>query len=290
MHIPKGKELLLPAKKNKMLWGEAPDKSSILFGYKDSWAAKVCQKRDHARCTKLLKRQRAKHWALSKECALVRDLVVSTGLGPGILNCQTEYDTVVVSAFRERYWLETDTFHLPFGEMTITPDDVKQITDLEVEGQSVFEGFNNNIAWTDLYALLEETLGWGKDETEMEFKLAGGYDPKQPHKLKNPLKKLMLKNLRKEFKGTFKREKAGEVIDEIKAKRTTTTYLFYSLGTVFFPDNSGNRVNIHYLQLLKNLDNIKNYPWATATLAYLLDSLRKASRVGDTELPGMLRF
>ncbi|XP_026428728.1 uncharacterized protein LOC113324642 [Papaver somniferum] len=139
------------ANKNKMLWGEAPDKSSILFGYKDSWAVKVCQTRDHARCTKLLKRQRAKHWALSKECALVRDLVVSTGLGPGILNFQTEYDSVVVSAFRERYWLETDTFHLPFGEMTITPDDVKKIIDLEVEGQSVFEGFNNNMAWTDLY-------------------------------------------------------------------------------------------------------------------------------------------
>ncbi|XP_026382103.1 protein MAIN-LIKE 2-like [Papaver somniferum] len=170
--------------------------------------------------------------------------------------------------------------------MTITPDDVKQITDLEVEGQLVFEGFNNNMAWTDLYALLEETLGWGKDETEMEFKLVGGYDPNEPHKPKNPLKKLMLKNLRKKFKGTFKREKEGEVIDEITFKRTATSYLLYSLGTVFFPDNSGNRVNVHYLQLLKNLDNIKNYSWATATLAYLLDSLRKASRVGATEIAG----
>ncbi|XP_026459032.1 protein MAINTENANCE OF MERISTEMS-like [Papaver somniferum] len=240
---------------------------------------------DHARCIKLLKRQRGKHWPLSQECALVRNLVASTGLRPGILHLQWEYDSVVVSSFRERYWLETDTFHLLFGETTITPDDEKQITDLEFEGQSVFEGFDNNMSWTDLYILVQEILGWEKDETEMEFQLDGGYDPAEPHKPKI-IKKLLLKNLRTKFEGTATKEREGQVMDETTVRRTTTTYLLYYLGTVFFPDNSGNRVNVHYLQLLKNLDNIKNYSWATATLAYLLDSLRKASRVGATEIAG----
>ncbi|XP_026400389.1 protein MAIN-LIKE 1-like [Papaver somniferum] len=285
MHIPKGKDLLLPPKKNKRPWGEAPDKSSILFGYAGSWYAKVCQTRDHTRCIKLLKHQRSKHWPLSQECASVRNLVTSTGLGTGILHLQSEYDSVVVSAFRERYWLETDMFYLPFGEMTITPDDMKQITNLEVEGQSVFEGFDNNMSWSDLYILVQETLGWEKDETEMDFQLAGGYDPAEPHKPKI-IKKLLLKNLRTKFEGTAAKERAGQVMDETTVRRTATTYLLYSLGTVFFPDNSGNRVNVHYLQLLKNLDNIKNYLWATATLAYLLDSLRKASRFGATEIAG----
>ncbi|XP_026433837.1 protein MAINTENANCE OF MERISTEMS-like [Papaver somniferum] len=271
MHIPKGKDLLLPPKKNKRPWGEAPDKSSILFGYTGSRSTKVCQTGDHARCIKLLKLQRGKHWPLSQECASVRNLVASTGLGPGILHLQSEYDSVVVSAFRERYWLETDTFHLPFGQMTITPDDVKQITDLEVEGQSVFEGFDNNMSWNDLYILVQETLGWEKDETEMEFQLAGGYDPAEPHKPKI-IKNLLLKNLRTKFEGTKAKEREGQVMDETTVRRTTTAYLLYSLGTVFFPDNSGNRVNVHYLELLKNLDNIKNYLWATATLAYLLDA------------------
>ncbi|XP_026459346.1 protein MAINTENANCE OF MERISTEMS-like [Papaver somniferum] len=240
---------------------------------------------DHTRRGKLLKRQRGKYWPLSKECASLRNLVVSTGLGPGILHLQSGYDSVVVSAFRERYWVETDTFHLPFEDMTITPDDVNQITDLEVEGKSVFEGFDNNMSWTDLYILVQETLGWGKDETEMEFQLAGGYDPVEPHKPKI-IKKLLLKNLRNKFEGTSAKERASQVMDETTVRRTSIAYLLYSLGTVFFPDNSGNRVNVHYLQMLKNLDNIKNYSWATSTFAYLLDIPRKASRVGATEIAG----
>ncbi|XP_026383822.1 protein MAINTENANCE OF MERISTEMS-like [Papaver somniferum] len=226
-----------------------------------------------------------KHWLLSEECSSVRNLVVSTGLAPGILHSQSEYDSVVVSTFRERYWLETDTFHLPFGEMTITPDDVKQILDLEVKGKSVAEGFNNNMSWTDLYILFQETLGWEKDKTEMEFRLVASYDPSEPHK-QPIIIKLLLKNLKTKFGGTLVKEMAGEMMDKTRVRRIATSYLVYSLGTVFLPDNSGNRVNIHYLQLLKNLDNIKNYSWATATLAYLPDSLRNASRVGATEIAG----
>ncbi|XP_026436159.1 protein MAIN-LIKE 1-like [Papaver somniferum] len=75
-----------------------------------------------------------------------------------------------------------------------------------------------------------------------------------------------------------------EVINEIRARRTTTAFLLHSLGTIFFPDNSGNRVNAHYLQWLKNFKETKKHAWGTATLAFLLDSFRKASRVGSTEL------
>ncbi|XP_026411092.1 uncharacterized protein LOC113306362 [Papaver somniferum] len=169
--------------------------------------------------------------------------------------------------------------------MTTTTDDVKQITDLEVKEQSAFEGFDNNMSWTDLYILVQKTLGWEKDETEMEFQLAGGYDPAEPHKPKI-ITKLLLKNMMTTFEGTTSKEREGQVIDETTVRRTTTTYLLYSLGNVFFPDNSGNMMNVHYLRLLKNLDEIKNYSWATTTLAYLLNSLRKASRVGATEIAG----
>ncbi|XP_026436598.1 protein MAIN-LIKE 1-like [Papaver somniferum] len=222
---------------------------------------------------------------LGEEYGNVRTLVASSGLGHGVLNTQSEYDSVVVSSFRERYWLETDTFHLSFGEMTIIPDDVKQILDLEVEGKSVYEGFDNNMSWTDLYSLVEETLGWDKDDTEMEFMLAGGYDPSQPHKV-SKVKKLLLNNLKTKFGDTLKKQLAGEVIDETRARRTAKTYLLYSIGTVFMPDNSGNMVNVHYLQLLKDLKKTREYSWGTATLAYLLESLRKASRVGATEIAG----
>ncbi|XP_026384342.1 uncharacterized protein LOC113279914 [Papaver somniferum] len=245
LHIPTGKDLMLPQKKNRCPWGEAPYKSSILFGYTNSWAAKVCATRDHARAKKLLKRQRDGYWPIGEECGDVRTLVEASGLGPGIEHNQSEYDSVIVSAFKERFWPETDTFHLPFGEMTIIPDDVKQILNLEVEGKCLYEDLDNNMSWNDLYSLVEETLGWGRDETDMEFMFAGGYDPSEPNKV-NKVKKLLLNNLRKKFVDTLKKQDKGE--------------------------------------LLKDLNKTRDYSWGTATLAYILQSLIKASRVGATEI------
>ncbi|XP_026399325.1 protein MAINTENANCE OF MERISTEMS-like [Papaver somniferum] len=172
--------------------------------------------------------------------------------------------------------------------MTITPDDSKQILDLTIEGKSFYEGFDNNMSWEDLYVLVKDTLGWERAEMEKQFKWVGGDKPDEPREgPSTPVKKIMLKNLKDMFGGTRKAvEERREVIDVTRARRTTTAYLLHSLGTIFFPDNSGNRVNVHYLQWLKNLQETKEYAWGTATLAYLLDSFRKASRVGATDLAG----
>lgn len=37
----------------------------------------------------------------------------------------------------ERLYPETKTFHMPFGEMTITLDDVSQILGIPIEGRSI---------------------------------------------------------------------------------------------------------------------------------------------------------
>ncbi|XP_026379029.1 uncharacterized protein LOC113273570 [Papaver somniferum] len=150
-----------------------------------------------------MKHQKAAHWPLGEECEAVRDLVLDSGLGRGILYHQHEFDSIIASAFRERYWLETDTFHLPFGEMTINPDDVKQILDLNIEGKVVSEGFDNNMSWTDLYALVKDTLGWEPPETEKQFKWAGGDKPTEPREGPViPVKKILLKNMKDMFGGT----------------------------------------------------------------------------------------
>ena len=43
-------------------------------------------------------------------------------------------DLVHVYALAERWWDSTNTFHLPFGEMTMTPYDFSMITWLKVGG------------------------------------------------------------------------------------------------------------------------------------------------------------
>lgn len=44
---------------------------------------------------------------------------------------------VVVSAFVERWYLETNTFHMPFGDMTITLDDVSCLLRILVVDRAV---------------------------------------------------------------------------------------------------------------------------------------------------------
>ncbi|CAL2235637.1 unnamed protein product [Prunus armeniaca] len=46
-------------------------------------------------------------------------------------------DKIVVSTFVERWHPETNTFHMPFGEMTITLDDVSSILGIPVSGAAV---------------------------------------------------------------------------------------------------------------------------------------------------------
>ena len=52
----------------------------------------------------------------------------------------TSYQNVnrlLVLAFVEKWQLETNTFHMPYGEMTITLDDVGILVGIPVVGQSV---------------------------------------------------------------------------------------------------------------------------------------------------------
>jgi len=46
-------------------------------------------------------------------------------------------DSVLISAFVERWHPETNSFHFPWGEITITLHDVVQILDLAIDGVAV---------------------------------------------------------------------------------------------------------------------------------------------------------
>ncbi|CAK8536571.1 unnamed protein product [Lathyrus sativus] len=50
----------------------------------------------------------------------------------GFTTSLTKIDTDLVSAFAERWHLETSSFHMPFGEMTITLDDVSCLLHLPI--------------------------------------------------------------------------------------------------------------------------------------------------------------
>ncbi|XP_072054472.1 serine/threonine-protein phosphatase 7 long form homolog [Arachis hypogaea] len=75
-------------------------------------------------------------------------------------------DETLVSAFVERWRPETHTFHMPFGECTITLQDVAYQLGLPVDGHYLFADKSGNrihIRWLPFVARLEEMGGysWG---------------------------------------------------------------------------------------------------------------------------------
>ena len=64
-------------------------------------------------------------WDLSREVEGVKQRVRDSGLAPLVYHSYRFIDYVVVAAFVERWQPDTNTFHLPFGDMTITLDDMR---------------------------------------------------------------------------------------------------------------------------------------------------------------------
>lgn len=65
-------------------------------------------------------------WKLEDEPPQIQDRVRASGLLNSIDHSYGWMDMASISAFVERWKLETNTFHIPFREMIITPDDVMQ--------------------------------------------------------------------------------------------------------------------------------------------------------------------
>ncbi|KAK9162475.1 hypothetical protein Syun_003377 [Stephania yunnanensis] len=60
-----------------------------------------------------------------------------SGLAPLIDCSYSKGNKEVISTFVERWHLETNTFHLPFSEMSITLEDVSILLNIPVVGKAV---------------------------------------------------------------------------------------------------------------------------------------------------------
>ncbi|XP_026459689.1 protein MAINTENANCE OF MERISTEMS-like [Papaver somniferum] len=222
-----------------------------------------------------------RHWPLIAnelrmgEVSEVVDLVNSTGLLSVVNNLgHLTYDRPLCSAFAERYYGETDTLHLPFGEMTITPNDAKFITGLSIEGK-----YAQELDWDKIHAWTKEVFQWDEEKTKKEM-LVGKAKQRIFH----------LSRLRSNFMVTKKLRHEGKAVTLQRIIATANAYVLYILGAVIFPDISGARVNANFIQLLQPFDKIQDYSWGTSILAHSLTQLRKAFRAQRNQLEGNMAF
>lgn len=185
------------------------------------------------------------------------DLVDKSGFGYFRLIPTIYLDNSLISALVERWRRETNTFHLPVGEMTITLEDVGLLLGLPIDGKPVI-----GVASKTPSTVCENLLG------------------KVPEDLNGGMLKLTW------LKDCFSKCPEDASIETLE--RHTRAYLLYLVGSTIFSTTTGNKVSVMYLPLFENFDEAGKFAWGAAALAFLFRALGNASLKSQSTISGSL--
>ncbi|MCL7034271.1 hypothetical protein MKW94_022542 [Papaver nudicaule] len=206
-------------------------------------------------------------WNLEKESQAFQDKVHASGLSSLARFPYKHVSRPLISAFVERWYPETNTFHLPFGEMTITLDDVKQILNISVRGKAVNEDMES-ISEDEAREILRRTLGIDEQKIVDELGVCRGDRVRM---------KWLMENL------AGKQHQSEDEIDF-----AVRGYLLFLLGCTIFTDKTGTKVPVVYMKLLEDLSKVTDYAWGASALAFQYRHLGLASRSSVQQIGGCL--
>ncbi|XP_070049309.1 serine/threonine-protein phosphatase 7 long form homolog [Nicotiana tomentosiformis] len=171
-----------------------------------------------------------------------------------------QLDWSLITALIERWLPETYTFLLPIGEATITLQDVEVLYGIPVDGLPVVLP----------QAMREMTRGQYLDMLQQ----LTGFRP-QDETAHSGASRMSLTAIRQHLE-ILHLDITGE-IDDLHIHRYMRLLLLLLFGGVLFPNTSGNLVSLRFLHHLQLLDDLPQYSWGAAILAYLYMHLYRAS-------------
>nr|XP_012571297.2 uncharacterized protein LOC105852157 [Cicer arietinum] len=166
----------------------------------------------------------------------------------GLLPLSSAYLTMVdaglVSAFIERWHRETSSFHLPFGEMTITLDDVATLLHISPNGK--FFDAPVNMSTNNAARAAHEYLGatWEESLAEINF------------------------NKCAQYRLQWLRDLYSRLIQTNQFECAARAYLLHLVGSTIFADKTHTRVEAKYISLFIDLARCRHYSWAAAALVF----------------------
>ena len=179
-------------------------------------------------------------------------IYAETGLGifiGALRESSRRSDRCALRALAERWVETTHTFHLPIGEMTLTPFDFHAITGIEFEGAPV--PFDASYWSPARHADVVRLLGFYPERRGTGSSLFA-YPLLMNHWL----------------------DRAPVDINE--EDQLIRCFVLYLLGCTLFSDGS-NTVSLSLLRSVENVAQIHTYNWGAAALAYLYHSLDRVS-------------
>lgn len=162
------------------------------------------------------------------------------------------HDAGLINAFVDRWRPETHTFHMRFGEVTITLEDVYFILGLRSGGNPV---------------VLEEEM-----PDEMMVHQLLGLEPERGMVQKGGI------NIGWLVRNFGSCAAIRDYSDAYEAQLTfhIRAHLLLLLGSLF-PNSSGNRLQSRLLHYVRHIHVVRTYSWGSACLAYLYRQLCTAS-------------
>ncbi|XP_058760152.1 protein MAIN-LIKE 1-like [Vicia villosa] len=192
----------------------------------------------------------------------IEAIVSRSGLASLQRTSLTKIDVNLVSAFVERWHVETSSFHMPFGEMTITLDDVACLLHLPINGMFWYpdEHVTEQVA-VDLGC---ELLGVDRHAMAVHVRSCRG----------------AYYSLQWLYDRFVQYRAAGSWT------YATRAYLMMLVGSTIFADKTFTLVEARYLLLFRDLRGLGSYSWASAALATLYRHLGDASMFSCKQLGG----
>ena len=193
----------------------------------------------------------------------VLPFVVAFGLS---LMCDILYeytDLGLVLGFMERWHPETNNFHLPIGEMTITLDDVWSLLHLPITRQF---WSTENLEYEDSVEILMTLLGVDRTMACDELNQSRGAHVRL----------------------SWLRELYDSCCDNELWEFDACAYLLHLVGCTIFANKSATYVRTHYLELFRDLPTCRRYAWRVAALVYLYEQLGDATFANTKQLAGYL--
>ncbi|KAL8093983.1 hypothetical protein AgCh_035750 [Apium graveolens] len=198
----------------------------------------------------------------------IQDAITEAGFMGVLLAGIMRHDVGLISAFLDRWRPETHTFHLRFGEATVTLEDVYYILGLRSVGHLVLP------IPRDVGALLvHELLGVAPD----------------PQQDTNVIKKgeIKISWLVRQFGDCYRLHSATGHDHEHELLYHTHAHLLLLIGSTV-PNYSGFRMHLNLLPFVRHVGQISTYSWGCACLAYLYRRLCSASIGYKAELYGSM--
>ncbi|RZC19679.1 Protein MAIN-LIKE 1 [Glycine soja] len=193
----------------------------------------------------------------------IEGLVGATGLSP-LINCSViTGDAGLISAFVERWHNETNTFHLPVGELTITLDDVSSLLHLPITG--ALHNFHA-LSVEEAIFLLTELLEVFAEEARAETARS---------------------------RGAYVRLGWVRDIYEMRCQAqwwivAARAYLLHLVGCTHFDNKSATYIHVVYLDAFRDLGQSGGYAWGVVALVHIYDQLDEASRTTTRQMAGYL--